>query len=271
MGANKKFGRQEITNQLRHVLREIQYPKNTDIDPERTHLNYSLTPMRYLSPKEYLKKRLSELHIHNNKDRVILSGWIITKPKELDEKYEERFFEACYEFLENRYGGEKNVIAANVHKDESGEPHMHFLFTPVAEYKPNDNMLKVIDYVSENPKANNTEIAAAVGISKKTVRRYRDVTKDDIKTEKLSAKAVINKNDLITFHKDLQKYLNKKGIDANINSGITKAQGGNMTVNQLKMQREYLLSHGREVEDIIENIDHALNQEDETFLGDISR
>ncbi|MDO4518296.1 MAG: plasmid recombination protein [Bacillota bacterium] len=248
MGANKKFGRQEVTNQLRHVLREIQYPKNTDIDPERTHLNYSLTPTRYQTPREYLKERLDELHVHNRSDRVILSGWVITKPQDLPEKDERAFFEACYEFLESRYGGEKNVIAAEVHKDESGEPHIHFLFTPVTVYRPPENMLKVIEFLKEHPEMNNTHAAEALGISRKTVRRYRDKTDADVKHEKLAAKDVINKEDLVTFHKDLQKFLDQRGIAANVNSGITKAQGGNMTVEQLKMQREHLLKNGIELE-----------------------
>lgn len=249
MGAVKKFGKKAVVNQLRHVTREIKYPKNIDIDidKERTHLNYSFTPERNIPPQKYLKERLSQIHIHKKQDINYMSGWVITKPKELAAIYEKDFFAACYEFMSERYGGEKNVISAEVHKDESGEPHMHFCFVPVAEYIPNENMIKVVRFLKENPELNNTQAAEELGIDRKTVRRYRNMRESDIKTERLSAREVLNKEELQTFHKDLQKFLDKKGIPANINSGITKEQGGNMTVEQLKMQREYLREHSKEI------------------------
>lgn len=45
-------------------------------------------------------------------------------------------------------------------------------------------------------------------------------------TEKICAWEVINKKELQKFHPDLQKYLKNNGVNANIASGITKAQGG---------------------------------------------
>ncbi|MBD2790567.1 plasmid recombination protein, partial [Xenorhabdus sp. DI] len=50
--------------------------------------------------------------------------------KGISEKEQRKFFEKTYEFLTNRYGGEKNVLSANVHMDET-TPHMHFAFMPV--------------------------------------------------------------------------------------------------------------------------------------------
>lgn len=251
MGAVKKFGRLEVVNQLRHVQREIQYPKNVDIDKSRTHLNYSLTPKRNLTEYEYLKERLSQLHIFNRPDLKIMSGWIITKPVDLGDEWEDLFFSACYNFLKDRYGGEKNVISATVHKDESGEPHLHFCFVPVAINRPNANMMKVINYFKENPDSNNTEAAKKLGVDRKTVRRYKEVKEEDIKTEKLCAREVLDKQELQNFHKDLQNYLDELGIPASVNTGITKANGGNMTVKQLKMQREHLRQHPEQL-----NISH---------------
>lgn len=196
---------------------------------------------------ENAKVVINRLSIYKKQDINYMSGWVITKPKELAAIYEKDFFAACYEFMSERYGGEKNVISAEVHKDESGEPHMHFCFVPVAEYIPNENMIKVVRFLKENPELNNTQAAEELGIDRKTVRRYRNMRESDIKTERLSAREVLNKEELQTFHKDLQKFLDKKGIPANINSGITKEQGGNMTVEQLKMQREYLREHSKEI------------------------
>lgn len=259
MASNKKFNKQATLNQLKHVTREIKYPKNIDIDKSRSHLNYSLSPERDITDYEYLKERLSEVEITaDNSDRIYMSGWVITKPVDLKDEFEDDFFKECYNFLKDRYG-EKNVISANVHKDESGQPHMHFCFTPVTEHTPNENMVKVIEYFKKNPESTNTKASKELGISRKTVLRYKHKTDDDIKYEKLSAKSVINKNELKSFHADLQNYLNKKKIPAKVHTGITKKQGGNMTVEQLKMQRKHLLEvHGGDINEIVETIDKII-------------
>lgn len=57
--------------------------------------------------------------------------------------------------------------------------------------------------------------------------------------EKICCCQVINRNELRKFHPDLQKYLREHGIFLNINSGITRMQGGNRTVKELKRVREY--------------------------------
>lgn len=243
MGAVKKFNKDTVYLQLRHVLRDMQYPKNVDIDKDRTHLNYSLTPKRNIPPHKYLAKRLSEIAIANQSTMNLMGGWIITKPKELDDKYEEAFFKACYQFLVDRYKGEENVITADVHKDESGEPHMHFCFIPVAENKVNANQVKVIEYLKNNPEANNTEVSKALNISRKTVRRYRNTNLEDIPKQKLSAKEVINKRDLVTFHSDLQEYLDRLGIPAKVKTGVTKANGGNRTVEEMKAERDIQMEY----------------------------
>ncbi len=101
--------------------------KNQDIDPERTHLNYNLAPMRQQLP--YLKERLEEVHCLKRDDVNVMCDWVVTAPKELPAEYQREFFEVCYKYLEEKYG-EKNVISAYVHMDEH-QPHMHFAFVPV--------------------------------------------------------------------------------------------------------------------------------------------
>lgn len=57
--------------------------------------------------------------------------------------------------------------------------------------------------------------------------------------ENFQARYILNRYDLTTFHQDFQQYLNHHGVMANVNSGITKAQGGNRTIQELKaMSRE---------------------------------
>lgn len=52
--------------------------------------------------------------------------------------------------------------------------------------------------------------------------------------EKICANDVITRRELRNFHSDLQRYLNEHNIDANVMTGITKEQGGNKSVRELK-------------------------------------
>lgn len=56
---------------------------------------------------------------------------------------------------------------------------------------------------------------------------------------KICANDVLNRKELRNFHGDLQRYLDAHGLaDAHVTSGITRAQGGNRTVAELKVERE---------------------------------
>ena len=60
-------------------------------------------------------------------------------------------------------------------------------------------------------------------------------------TEKLNAKAVINRTELQKFHKELQAAMDvRMGYHISITSGITKAQGGNKTISQLKAETKLM-------------------------------
>lgn len=196
MASLKKFNDREVRNQIAHIERTIPNPSNHDIDTSRASMNYSLSPMRDWSSYNYYKRRKSELYVYNRPDIKTLAGWIISAPSELTEEKHQLFFQACYNFLVERYGGEENVISAVVHNDESGQPHLHFLFIPTAEDKKHGGL-------------------------------------------KVYAKGVLNKEELNNFHPSLQKYLTDNGIDAKIQTGVTKLQGGNKTVKQLKSERSF--------------------------------
>lgn len=204
MASVKKFSEAEVINQLRHIERTIYNPTNKDIDMDKTHLNYSLSPQREVSSLNYYKHRKSELHCMNRKDVKTLAGWIITVPTDLPVNEHRHFFSSCYDFLKDKYS-EKNVIQAVVHVDESGQPHLHFCFIPAVP---------------------------------------------DMKRggEKICAKEVLNRTELQNFHPALQKHLTEHGIKANIMSGITKAQGGNRTVSELKKERSLKIEKQRDTE-----------------------
>lgn len=102
MASVEKFTDAAVTNQLRHNAREIITNSNKDIDKARTHLNYSLTPERSLSPRAYYTARKQELYVYGRKDVKTMAGWIVTAPKELTTPEEEHeFFISTYNFLEN--------------------------------------------------------------------------------------------------------------------------------------------------------------------------
>ncbi len=55
--------------------------------------------------------------------------------------------------------------------------------------------------------------------------------------EKICANDVLTRRELRNFHPELNRFLSEHGIDANITSGITRRQGGNRTVKELKEGR----------------------------------
>ncbi|MGG3047178.1 plasmid recombination protein, partial [Bacillus anthracis] len=113
--------------------------------------------------------RLSEVHCLNRKDVKVCVDWVVTLPESLkvvSKKEKREFFEKTYEFLANRYGGEKNVLSANIHNDET-KPHMHFAFMPV-------------------------------------------VWDEKKQREKVSAKEVLTRKELKTFHQDLDTFLKQE-------------------------------------------------------------
>lgn len=126
----EKYTKTAVGHLLRHYNRTAQNNGNPDIQPEKTKLNYNLC-QREQSDFNYYKKRLSQVKCQNRTDVKTLCDWIITLPKQnFTEEQEQQFFQSVYDFMSKRYGKE-NVISAWVHKDEAGQPHMHFCFIPI--------------------------------------------------------------------------------------------------------------------------------------------
>ena len=225
MASVEKFSDVAVYNQIRHNARKIANPSNKDILPELSHLNYSLLPERDgMEAYRCYKERISELYVLQRDDVKPLAGWVVTLPKEIADAEEERRFFACaFDFLSARYG-ERNVVQAMVHYDEgvrrklrddegnpiydesgkpvlelvAGQPHLHFLFIPAVP--------------DLNPKHG--------------------------KAEKVCAKDVLTKRDLRTFHDDLQKHLDEHGVEGRVKTGVTKKNGRNYTVDELKEKEE---------------------------------
>lgn len=139
MANRQKYTRAAIGHMCKHYERGLDSNKepikygNQDIHPELSHLNYNLAEHDQPLPQlEFIHKRMSDLHCLNRKNVNVMISWVVTLPREMNDKSDEekrKFFEKTYEFLKERYGAD-NVISAYVHVDES-QPHMHFAFTPV--------------------------------------------------------------------------------------------------------------------------------------------
>ncbi|HDR7738400.1 TPA: plasmid recombination protein [Bacillus thuringiensis] len=128
----EKYAKGNVQGLSNHWDRKTENHSNPDIDNERSHLNYDLCEKEG-DTLSRMKDRLGKVHCMNRKDVKVCADWVVTLPenlKSISEKEQREFFEKTYEFLSNRYGGEKNVLSANVHNDET-TPHMHFAFMPV--------------------------------------------------------------------------------------------------------------------------------------------
>ena len=136
MAHYQKYTRGAVKGLLRHDARSEEAKKgtelphsNTNINPDKTTLNYNLAPQRDLSMGDFIKQRCSEARTLNRKDVNVMCSWVVTLPQNVRPEDEYRFFRAAYAFLSGKYG-ERNTVSAWVHKDET-TPHLHFCWVPV--------------------------------------------------------------------------------------------------------------------------------------------
>lgn len=113
----------------------VQAYNHSEIDPERTALNYNLAPEREGGQQAFIERRLGEIYVHKSALKNGLVDWVVTLPDMEQYRGREReFFSESYRALADKYGVE-NVVSAYVHMDEA-QPHMHFAFVPVVpDYK----------------------------------------------------------------------------------------------------------------------------------------
>ena len=182
---------------LRHSAREYKVSSNPDVDPDRSKDNYFL--LNREDPFTYYKERLSEVYCYNRRDVKTLCEWIVNVPKDTPQNQEHAFFKATYDYLIERFcmGNERNVVLAVVHKDEKrieGKPIAHMHFF----FLP----------ITADPKHK--------------------------QGEKICKKAVLPKSCFTQLHPELQKYIESRGIQGTVHSGITAAQKRNYSVEEIK-------------------------------------
>ena len=225
MASVEKFSDVAVYNQIRHNARKIAHPSNKDILPELSHLNYSLLPNRDgMEAYRYYRERMSQLYVLQRDDVKPLAGWVVTLPREItDAEEQRRFFECAFDFLSERYGAQ-NVVQAVVHYDEG-----------VRRKVRDDNGKPLYD---ENGKAVLELVAGQPHLHFLFIPAVPDLNPKHGKAEKVCAKDVLTKRDLRTFHGDLQKYLDEHNVEGRVKTGVTKKNGRNYTVDELKEKEE---------------------------------
>ncbi|WP_353052792.1 MobV family relaxase [Bacillus thuringiensis] len=232
----QKYTKGNVQGLSIHWDRKTENHSNQDIDNERSHLNYDLCEKEG-DTLSCMNDRLNEVHCLNRKDVKVCANWVVTLPESLknaSDKEQRKFFEKTYEFLTNRYGGEKNVLSANVHNDET-KPHMHFAFMPVVWDKKKER-------------------------------------------EKVSAKEVLTRKDLKTFHQDLDKFLKKEiphiykeGILNDKTIGVDtvkdlKKYSGEIQQQKNNMDAEFK-KHEQKLEKQIQSVDKELKSKKNELLN----
>ena len=203
--------------------------KNKDIDCSKTSQNYAFTEDK--NAYERLLQRLSEVKVQDRADVKVCASWCVTAPRNIkSEKDERKFFELVYKFMCEKYQA-KNIISCVVHKDETSA-HMHCCFIPVTA----------------------------------NTKTYKSGKKAEF-AEKVSAKEVLNKKHLETFHSELANYVNQH-FDYEL-AVITNKTNINYSINELKQKtaeeqkqiqllNAHTLDQLHEKQKVVLNIDNKL-------------
>lgn len=192
------YGRAKIFDPATGKMEYVKFG-NQDIDPSRTHMNYNLAPEREGGQMEYLRQRLTQVRCLNRADVNVMCSWVVTLPT----------------------------------KDESGE-EIEYTREDADEFFRENYKFLCARYGEENV------ISAYVHMDETTPHMHfafvpvcYDRKRDDYK---VSAKTVVSRKDLQSFHTDLQEHLDTRcETYYPVLNGAT--DGGNRTIADLKAER----------------------------------
>ncbi len=178
----------------------IRY-SNQSIDTTRSHLNYNLAPARDLSQVDFIKKRTSEARTLKRDDVKVMCSWVVTMPK--------------------HYRPTDPNIHATYDRDQIERDFFARAYRFMADRYGEENVVSA--YVHNDESTPHLHFA------------FVPVTEDKKRGgEKVSAKEVLTKLDLQTFHTDLEAYLDSFGVHFEIVNEATK--DGNKTIAELKQK-----------------------------------
>ena len=119
-----KFTKASCGHMFAHFDRKAEHISNENLTGEDTLTTISPPIRRWI--RRVCTQEVCRSPLPNRKDVNVMATWVVTVPKDLPEQEHKAFFQASYDFLQQRYGRE-NVVSAYVHMDEV-TPHMHFAF-----------------------------------------------------------------------------------------------------------------------------------------------
>ena len=227
-----KFKLHSMPQMFAHINRDkntIRKYDNQDIDTSRSYLNQDIIH----GDMTDLNARMSEISHQKRKDLVACCGVVITLPAELhssDLASQNRFFNYCTNFIKEKFG-EKNVVYATIHHDET-TPHIHIGFVPVTKIE----------------------------------RKYRSKAKkgQTYTQERISAKDVITRTMLNSFHNELDQYITEKiGQKVSILTGKTEK---NVSINELKQKT---IDRTNEVLERANSLDNLKFKKKKSLLGKV--
>lgn len=159
-----------------HMLSHYDRSKDNlsgNIDPSRTHLNYNLAPDHEMSQLDFIHQRMSEVRVHKRADVNIMCDWVVTLPK--------------FQNMNER-------IHVTPNHDAVSKLFFERTYQFMAARYGEQNVISA--YVHRDETTDHMHFA------------FVPVTEDKKRGgEKLSAKDVITRADLRTFHEDLERYL----------------------------------------------------------------
>lgn len=172
-----------------------------NIDRSRTHLNYNLGPEREGSQLDFIHQRMSEVRCLKRADVNIMCDWVVTLPK---------------------YQWHDNNIHMTPNKEQVERTFFERVYCFMADRYGEQNVISA--YVHRD------EITPHMHFA------FVPVTEDKKRGgEKLSAKEVVTRKDLQTFHTDLESYLDSfRDWHFEVVNEATK--DGNKTIAELKKQ-----------------------------------
>ena len=248
MACAEKFGAGAVRNILRHNRREIEHSSNHDIDPKRLERDYILSPDRGMTEYDYFLQRKSELYCYNRNDVKVMVGWIVTAPQDLDPERLEHDYVLSPDrgMTEYDYFLQRKSELYCYNRDDV-KVMVGWIVTAPQDLDParyDDFFCASYDFL-ENRYGKENVVQAIVHDDEGGQPHLHFCfipVEEDPKHEqgyKICANDVLDRRELRNFHPDLQRYLDEHGLeDAHVMTGVTKRQGGNRTVAQLKVERE---------------------------------
>lgn len=210
--------------------------RNQDIDPAKSHLNYNLARQHDDGQMNFIKQRISEVRCQKRADVNVMCSWVVTLP--------------TYHHT---------------------NPNMHV--TPNREEIERLFFKSTYQFLADRYGESNV-ISAYVHKDEKTPHMHFSfvpVTEDKKRgCYKVSAKEVLTRQDLKTFHTDLERHLDTNDRNWHFNVINEATKDGNKEIAELKKQTAHaeVQQATQKATEAINNM-NALERQKNTLQGEI--